>query len=498
MNVALLAYLPSCDRALILGVVIGGWGSDAGPFMKGGVLREAENGVSPRLSWAAQVAALVGVAAAVIFMANIFGSGVFAQDSSDMHETAGAAGGQTKNVIFVLGDGMGSAHRDAVQLSKVGPYDRLVMDRLPFQGMVGTNAEDPITFVTDSAAGATSLATGVKTYNGSINVDNQGNRLTSIMKQAKAQGKAIGVVTTSQVTDASPAAFGGASVRDRDEQSEIARQLIEEVGVDVILGGGEDHWYPPDNEGAYPDHPPKDPEEESQSDRGNLVRKAQNLGYQYISDPDALKSSRGPKILGLFANEEMFEQNPEGEGDIYAPDPTLPQMTNKAIDVLSENENGFFLFVEEEAIDEMSHNNNARLMLKSGKAMDRAVSGAKFFTDDNGETLLVVTADHETGGLTVEQTDDPEFPDESGGNQGSENANLSIEDGPFKVANSDYRMVLDWTTTAHTGADVPLTATGSGAASFTGNYENTEVYDMAPLRNLLATGSPRCLRLSRS
>jgi alkaline phosphatase len=381
-------------------------------------------------------------------------------------------------VIFVLGDGLGPAHRDAIQLSKVGPYDRLTMDRLPFQGMSSTNAEDPETFVTDSAAGATSLATGVKTFNGSINVDNGGDKLTSIMKQAKAQGKAIGVVTTSQVTDASPAAFGGASVADRDEQSEIARQLIEVVKVDVILGGGEDHWYPEGNEGAYPDNPPKDPEEESQSDRGNLVRKAQRLGYEYVSDPADLGGADGKKILGLFANEEMFEQNPEGEGAIYDPNPTLPRMTNKAIDVLSRDPQGFFLFVEEEAIDEMSHNNNARLMLKSGRAMDKAVSQAKFYADGNGKTLLITTGDHETGGLTVEATDDPEFPDESGGNQGDENANLSTEDGPFEVANSDYQMVLDWTTTAHTGADVPLTASGPGAQNLTGNYENTEVYDV--------------------
>jgi alkaline phosphatase len=421
--------------------------------------------------------ALAGATAAVIFLASVFGYGAFAQDDGATGEGL-SAGDQAENVIFVLGDGLGPAHRDAIQLSKIGPYDRLTMDRLPFQGMSSTNAEDPETFVTDSAAGATSLATGVKTYNGSINVDNGGDKLTSIMKQAKAQGKAIGVVTTSQVTDASPASFGGASVPDRDAQSEIARQLIEDVKVDVILGGGEDHWYPEGNEGAYPDNPPKDPEEESQSDRGNLVTRAKNLGYEYVSDPADLAGADGRKILGLFANEEMFEQNPEGEGDIYAPKPTLPTMTEKAISVLSKDPQGFFLFAEEEAIDEMSHNNNARLMLKSGRAMDSTVAEAKFYADGDGQTLLIATADHETGGLTVESLDDPEFPDESGGNQGDPNANLSTEDGPFRVANSDYRMVLDWTTTAHTGADVPLTASGPGAQRLTGNYENTHVYDV--------------------
>jgi alkaline phosphatase len=423
----------------------------------------------------AGVLAVAGATAAIIFLASVFGYGAFAQDDGATGERLSAED-QAKNVIFVLGDGLGPAHRDAIQLSKVGPYDRLTMDRLPYQGMSGTNAEDPETFVTDSAAGATSLATGVKTYNGSINVDNGGDKLTSIMKQAKAQGKAIGVVTTSQVTDASPAAFGGASVPDRDAQSEIARQLIEDVKVNVILGGGEDHWYPPGKEGAYPDNPPKDPEEESQSDRGNLVNRAKNLGYTYVSDPADLKGAGGRKILGLFANEEMFEQNPEGEGDIYAPRPTLPQMTKKAISVLSRDPQGFFLFAEEEAIDEMSHYNNARLMLKSGRAMDRTVAKAKFYAD--GKTLLIATADHETGGLTVESLDDPEFPDESGGNQGDPNANLSTEDGPFAVANSDYRMLLDWTTTAHTGVDVPLTTRGPGARNLVGNYENTHVYDV--------------------
>jgi alkaline phosphatase len=417
------------------------------------------------------VLVLASATAAIIFLASVFGYGVFAQSGGD------ATGDQAKNVIFVLGDGLGPAHRDAIQLSKVGPYDRLTMDRLPYQGMSSTNAEDPETYVTDSAAGATALATGFKTYNGSINVDNGGEKLTSIMKQAKAQGKAIGVVTTSQVTDASPASFGGASVPDRAAQSEIARQLIEDVRVDVILGGGEDYWYPEGNEGAYPDNPPKDPEEESKSDRGNLVNRAKNLGYTYVSDPADLSGASGRKILGLFANEEMFEQNPEGEGDIYDPNPTLPAMTRKAIQVLSKDPQGFFLFAEEEAIDEMSHNNNARLMLKSGRAMDRTVAGAKFYADGNGQTLLIATADHETGGLTVESLDDPEAPDESGGNQGDPNANLSTEDGPFAVANSDYRMLLDWTTTAHTGADVPLTASGPGARKLGGNYESTHVYD---------------------
>jgi alkaline phosphatase len=424
-----------------------------------------DRGRRRRAAAVAGAAALAAVlATALLSLALSAGRGE-AQDGS----------GEAKNVIFAMGDGMGQAHRDAIQLSKVGPYERLVMDRLPYEGMVGTNAADPETFVTDSAAGATSYATGVKTYNGAIGVDKDGEAVPTIIEKAKAAGKAVGIVTTSQVTDASPAGFA-AHVEDRGEQSEIARQYIEETKVDVILGGGEDRWYPEGNEGAYPD----DPEggEESRSDRGNLVNRAKRLGYDYVSDPADLGDANGPKLLGLFANEEMFQQAPEGEGAEYSPDPTLRRMTSKAIETLSRDPQGFFLFVEEEAIDEMSHNNNAPLTLKSGRALDGTVSATRNFAERDGETLLIVTADHECGGLAIEGPDDPEFPDESGGNEGSENANLSVEDGPFRAADSDYEFVMDWTTTGHTAVDVPLTATGPEAEKLTGNYENTEVFDV--------------------
>jgi alkaline phosphatase len=140
-------------------------------------------------------------------------------------------------------------------------------------------------------------------------------------------------VTTAQVTDASPAAFG-AHVPDRAQQSEIARQYIEESKPDVILGGGEDRWLPAADPGAYPDHPPKDPSEQSSSDRGDLIARAQQLGWEYVSTRAELQQSRARKLLGLFANEEMFEQRAEGQGDIYDPVVPLDEMTSKALDVL--------------------------------------------------------------------------------------------------------------------------------------------------------------------
>lgn len=376
--------------------------------------------------------------------------------------------GAARNVIFMLGDGMGLAQRTAGQLATVGAYDRLTMDTLPVSGIVGTNASDPEDVVTDSAAGATSYATGVKTFNGAISVDVDGNPVPTILELAKAAGKSVGVVTTSQVTDASPAAFGS-HVSDRGDQSEIARQFIEETEIDVILGGGEDRWLPEGSAGAYPDNPPEDTEEQSSSDKGDLIARAQELGYTYVSDAEGLTSATGPKLLGLFANEEMFQQNPEGEGDVYDPVVTLDQMVGKAIEILSQNENGFFLFVEEEAVDEMAHSNNAPLMIKAVQELDRAVGVALDYVTANPDTLLIVTADHETGGLTIEGLDNPEYPDESGDD-------VSAEDGPTMVAGSGYEFIMDWTTTGHTASPVPLTATGPGSEQLDGVYENTDVF----------------------
>lgn len=211
-------------------------------------------------------------------------------------------GGEASSVVFYMGDGMGQVHRDAAQLATVGAYGRLAMDSLPYSGTVGTNSVDPETFITDSAAGATSYAAGVKIVNGAVGVDAAGEDVTLIAELAKEAGKSVGVVSTSQVTDASGAAFA-AHVPDRADQSEIARQMIEEAEVDVILGGGEDRWLPEGDEGAFPDNPDEDPEEQSAGDQGNLIERAEELDYAYVSDADGLAAATGPKLLGLFANE---------------------------------------------------------------------------------------------------------------------------------------------------------------------------------------------------
>lgn len=382
--------------------------------------------------------------------------------STQIASHADAASPLTKNVILFVGDGMGTAQRNAIRLATVGLEGKLAMDDMPYTGLVHTSSTVPIT---DSAAAATAYASGVKTYNGAIGMDADKKKVKTIMEYAKESGKSTGVVTTSQVTDATGAAFG-AHVEDRSKQSDIALQFITESKIDVILGGGEDFWYPAGDPGKFEDEPAEDPSEKSKGTQGNLVNKAKQLGYTYVSSKEELQKAKSGKLLGLFANEEMFQQNPEGEGDIYNPVVSLPDMTKKALDTLSTNKKGFFLMVEEEGTDEFAHANNAKMTIKSGQELDKAVKVAKDFAKKNPDTLVLVLADHETGGFSIEAVDNE---DESGDG-------ISQEDGPFAIAKSKHNFVVDWTTSGHTAVDIPLTATGKNAELFSGIYENTEVF----------------------
>ncbi|WP_433825869.1 alkaline phosphatase [Actinoplanes sp. CA-015351] len=378
-------------------------------------------------------------------------------------EQQGRSRPAARNVIFINGDGMAAAHREAARLYYAGLNGRLVMDQLPYSGQLTTSPDDPETAITDSAAGASAWATGVATYNGAISVDTDGNPLPTLGAQAKAAGKATGLVTTAQVTDASPAAFFSNAV-DRAAQDDIARQYLERSKPDVILGGGEDWWLPAGTPGAYPDQPAEDPAEGSRGTKGNLINQAKAAGYQYVSTPRQLAAARPGKLLGLFANEEMFQQRAEGAGDIYSPVVSLSAMTKKALQNLSADRDGFFLLIEEEAVDEFAHNNNARRTLQAMGELDKAVAVARAYAANHRDTLVVVTGDHETGGLAIEDVD---AADES-----------VDEDGPFAVHGTGFQFFVDWTTKSHTGQSVPVTAFGPGAERFTGQHPNTYVHEI--------------------
>jgi alkaline phosphatase len=376
---------------------------------------------------------LAGLAAALVMV--LAGCGILASSADDQ----GA-----ENVILIVGDGMGAAQREAIQLVSVGAHKKSIMESLPHAGLVGTNSANLDYPVTDSAAAATAMASGVKTYNGWVGVDTSKNAVPTVLERAKDAEKAVGLVTTSSVTDATPAAFA-AHIADRTQQRHIAHQYLEVSEPDVILGGGRSFWVPAEEE-------PED-----------LTRRAQEQGYAYVTDRSALNSATDSKLLGLFAEGEMYEAAPEGEGGSYKPAVPLPEMTRKAIEVLSEDPDGFFLLVEEQAIDSMGHLGNWSLMLEAGGALNQSVKIARDFAKENGETLLIVVGDHETGGLSVEEP-------EEGGQAGEGEA------GPFTVANSDQKFVLDSSTGGHTAVDVPLTAMGPGAERLEGIYENTFIH----------------------
>ncbi len=383
-----------------------------------------------------------------------------------------------RNVILFIGDGMGQAHRFAGQLLAAGRDGRLAMDRLPVLGQMNTMCADPTTFVTDSAAAASAIATGVKTLNGCVAIDPNGARCTTVLEAAKQSGRSVGLVSTCQITDATPAAFA-AHVPLRASQSEIARQYIEETGVDVILGGGAAHWYPYGE--RLPDSMRLTASRRGIGSAGNLVEEAQRRGYDVVTDAASLaqtvawraKTDPAP-LLGLFAGDELFVQSTEGLGGLYDPPVSLAEMTSAAIDVLSRNPEGFFLMVEESAIDRMAHHNNAALTLKGVLELDRAVQVALAFAERSPDTLVIVTADHECGGMAVAGSLDQPYPYEPGG--GLLDTLLAGEDGPFPVADAEYGFVVGWATTGHTSAPVPVTAIGPGSEGVQGFIENTDLY----------------------
>lgn len=388
-----------------------------------------------------------GLAAATVLVVLCGGSAAVADTT-----TARSA----RNIIYIQGDGLGLGQRDLLRLALKGKNGELAMDGLAVTGLVRTSSADPGEIVTDSAAAATALATGHKTRNGAVGVDAHGRPLETILERAKRAGKSTGLVTTAQVTGASPAAFA-AHVPSRDSQSDIAKQYIEDSRPDVLLGGGEDWWYPKGNPGLWPDKPG----EESRSPYGDLVERARRTGYTYVRDGDELRKTRANRILGLFANEDMVDYGPDGVGK-YAPRVPLQQMARKALDILSENPRGFFLFLEEEGTDGMSHENNAHGVIDAGRALDATVAEVMRFVRTHPDTLVIIGGDHETGGLAIENHDAADTdPD---------------QDGPFDVPGSKLRFTVDWTTHDHTGSDTPVTAEGPGATRLGGTVENTDVH----------------------
>lgn len=292
--------------------------------------------------------------------------------------------GQAKSIILMIGDGMGPAHVHVAwlyatrQLGK-GLVMTEVMDRGHTAYMVNDTADST---VTESAAAAVQMATGVKVLAKSIGIGPDGKILKTILEMAREKGKATGLVTTSGITDATPAGFV-AHVKRRSEEEEIAGQLVKS-DVNVLFGGRKAFFLPESEKGK-------------RKDGRNLLSEARQDGYTVAETSEEMKKAQGKKILGLFNSGNMlFEIDRKGSTE-----PSLAEMTSKAIEVLSQDPDGFFLMVEGGRIDHAGHHNDIAAVIHDMMAFDEAIKVVYDFQGNHPETLLIITADHETGGLAV-------------------------------------------------------------------------------------------------
>ncbi|PWM42871.1 MAG: hypothetical protein DBX47_07660 [Clostridiales bacterium] len=317
-----------------------------------------------------------------------------------------------KNIIFMIGDGMGFNSIRAAKLIN-GVEGNCAIECLPIKSKASTYSTSE---VTDSAAGATALATGFKTNNGVVGMTADGQNVPNVLELAASKGLKTGVVATKTVTDATPAGFT-AHVGSRSSEEVIASQQIEKLNngtLDLLLGGGRAHFTTESNQ--------------------LKLNEAINNGLTYITDKNDLTSITTP-VLGLFQDYVL----PIGFGS----SPNLAQMTQTALNVLKCDE-GFFLMIEGSQIDTSNHANNEYSMASEFEAFDAAVALALRFVAENPDTVLIVTADHETGGISL--------PD----------SGATAED-------------IQYTTTGHTGVDVPVFAIGYGTESLVGSVDNTDL-----------------------
>ncbi|WP_282174368.1 alkaline phosphatase [Vibrio diabolicus] len=322
-----------------------------------------------------------------------------------------ALSAEIKNVILMIGDGMGPQQVGLLETyAKHAPNsiyqgETTALYKLAQEGVIGsslTNPEDAI--VVDSACSATMLATGIPTASEVIGIDSQGNHIETILEKAKSKGKATGLVSDTRMTHATPAAFA-AHQPHRSLENSIAADMLE-TGVDVMMSGGLRHWIPKstNDKGETYEQLEKLTEgnvylKSKRKDERNLLTEAQDRGYNLAFSRDMLTQAKGDKLLGLFAYSGMNDgiAYSQSKNDPKRTQPSLKEMTTKAIDILSKDKDGFFLMVEGGQIDWAGHSNDAGTMLHEMIKFDEAVDSVYEWAKGRDDTLIIVTADHETG-----------------------------------------------------------------------------------------------------
>ncbi len=324
-----------------------------------------------------------------------------------------------KNVILFIGDGMGVTQITAGKIVK----GNLNLEEFKVLGLLTTHSLKTLT--TDSAAAGTALATGSKAYNGAISVSQDNEPLKTVVEYAKEKQKATGLVVSSSVTDATPAAFV-AHVDSRRKETIIAEQITGS-GVDVLFGGGLAYFLPQSTRGS------------KRNDEMNLMAELEKHMKVIRTAEEFQKLGDVDRVAGFFALRDMPRANER--------QPRLTEMTKKAIDILSKNQKGFFLMVEGSQIDWAAHKNIQDYLISEVIDFDDAVGIGLNFARKDGQTLVIVTSDHETGGF-------------------------AIHDGSIKEKKiTDSR----FTGNRHTATMVPVFAYGPGCSVFAGIGDNTIV-----------------------
>ncbi|WPX40775.1 alkaline phosphatase [Akkermansia sp. N21116] len=329
-----------------------------------------------------------------------------------------------KNVIFMIGDGMGMHHVFTAWAANKG---KLNLEHCTVTGLAKTWCTDKL--ITDSAASGTALASGSKTTYGTVGMTPDGKKLDSLVDDAAGMGKSTGVVVTCDLTDATPAAFC-ANAPNRSQAWDIAA-CFPTSKADFIFGGGSAKF-------------------EGRPDGRNLFAEMKKAGYTIArnwEETDAVKEGR---VFAVVDKGNLAK--PSERGDV------LEKAVMKAIDILAGNKKGFFLMVEGSKIDKEAHANNLPVMLDELYDFDRTVGKVLSWASQHPGTLVVITADHNTGGLTL-----------IGGDK---------EKGEVKCK---------FSTGNHNEVAVPVYAYGAGSGVFTGVYENTEICNR--IREALKNGS---------
>ncbi len=322
---------------------------------------------------------------------------------------------KAQNIILLIGDGMGVTQLYAGMTVSPG---ELNIEQFKCIGFSKTNSASD--YITDSGAGNTALATGKKTYNGAIGVNADSLPVKSILEIAEDNGYATGLISTSSITHATPASFI-AHRASRHNYDGIALDFLD-TDIDVFIGGGLEHF-------------------EQNDSLPNMLEVLEQRDYNVLFDMQEIEKLSSGKVAGLTAPVHNPKYT-EGRGDY------LPDATRKAIDLLSQNDKGFFLMVEGSQIDWGGHNNDQDYVVSELIDFDNAVGVALDYAKKHKNTLVIVTADHECGGM-------------------------SINGGSLR----EHKVEAAFTTNHHTPVMVPVFAYGPAAGLFAGIYENTAVFD---------------------